>query len=331
MLTTRENFMETIKGGKPDRFVKQYEYQQWIPDPLFDIYFGTIVPGSEWVNGWGVKCKFPAGVPGPFPCCEGEDKLLKDVTEWRDVVKAPNVVLPAEAWKDCVDFVNTIDRKEKFVTAKVFTGLLEKLHYLMGMEDCMCNFYEEPEAMHELIDYLTDWEITLAEETIKYVHPDCLFHHDDWGSQRSLFISKDMFDEFFLEPYKRIYGYWKANGVEVIVHHSDSYAADLVPSMIEMGVDVFQGAVDTNNIPELIKQYGGQITIQGGLDNGKYDMEDWSKDKVRAGLKDLIETAGPNYLIPALTMGGPETTYPGLYEAVDEVIAEFDPIYFPQK
>ena len=55
MLTIRENFMETIKGGNPDRFVKQYEYQEWVNDPLFPIYFGTIVPGGEWVNGWGVK------------------------------------------------------------------------------------------------------------------------------------------------------------------------------------------------------------------------------------------------------------------------------------
>lgn len=152
MLTIRENFMETIKGGNPDRFVKQYEYQEWVNDPLFPIYFGTIVPGGEWVNGWGVKNKFPAGTPGPFPCCEGEDKVCKDITRWRDYVKAPNLVLPAEAWKDAVEQVSKIDRKEKFVTAKVFCGIFEKLHYLMGMEDAMINFYEEPEAMHELIE-----------------------------------------------------------------------------------------------------------------------------------------------------------------------------------
>ena len=197
MLTIRENFMETIRGGHPDRFVKQYEYQEWINDPLFPIYFGNIIPGGEWVNGWGVKNKFPAGVPGPFPCCEGDDKVCKDVANWREYVKAPNLVLPPEAWKDCIEQVSHIDRKEKFVTAKVFCGIFEKLHYLMGMEDAMINFYDEPEAMHELIDYLTDWEITLAEETIKYVHPDALFHHDDWGSQRSLFISRKCSMNFF--------------------------------------------------------------------------------------------------------------------------------------
>ena len=101
--------------------------------------------------------------------------------------------------------------------------------------------------------------------------------------------------------------------------------------MIEMGVDVFQGVVGTNNIPELIKQYGGQITFMGGLDNGIYDMQDWTREKVRTGMKKLLEEAGPRYLIPGLTMGGPESTYPGLYEAVSEIAGEFDAIYFPLK
>lgn len=330
MLTIRENLMETIKGGNPDRFVKQYEYMDFVPDPLMGVYFGNIVPGGEWVNGWGVKMKFPAGLPGPFPFCEGEDKLLKDVTKWKEVVKAPNPVLSPEAWDAAVKHANSVDRKEKFVTAAVFNGMFEKMHYMMGMEDTLINFYEEPEAMHELIDYLTDWEIACAEEMIKYTHPDALFHHDDWGSQTSTFFSPEMFEEFFLPAYKKIYGYWKDNGVEVIIHHSDSYAATLVPYMIEAGIDVYQGAVSDNNIPELIKKYGGKITIQGGLDNGKYDKEDWSREKVRAGLKDLIDAAGTRYLIPALTMGGPETTYPGLYEAVSEIVGELDAEYFKQ-
>ena len=33
MLTIKQNFIETVKGGNPDRFVKQYEYQQWYSDP----------------------------------------------------------------------------------------------------------------------------------------------------------------------------------------------------------------------------------------------------------------------------------------------------------
>ena len=36
MLTIKDNFMETIKGGHPDRFVKQYEYMDLILDPILD-------------------------------------------------------------------------------------------------------------------------------------------------------------------------------------------------------------------------------------------------------------------------------------------------------
>ena len=63
-----------------------------------------------------------------------------------------------------------------------------------------------------------------------------------------------MFEEFFLPAYKKIYKRYRDNGVELIVHHSDSYAATLVPYMIEMGVDIWQGVMTTNNVPELIQK-----------------------------------------------------------------------------
>ena len=31
----------------------------------------------------------------------------------------------------------------------------------------MMDFYEEPEAMHELVDYITDWELAYAAEICK--------------------------------------------------------------------------------------------------------------------------------------------------------------------
>ena len=43
--------------------------------------------------------------------------------------------------------------------------------------------------------------------------PDVVFHHDDWGTQKSTFISVDMFREFFMDSYKRIYGYYHDHGV----------------------------------------------------------------------------------------------------------------------
>ena len=69
-----------------------------------------------------------------------------------------------------------------------------------------------------------------------YKRQDVILHHDDWGSQRSTFISPEMFDEFIKPSVSKIYGFYKSEGVELIIHHSDSFAATLVPSMIECGI-----------------------------------------------------------------------------------------------
>lgn len=330
MLTVRQNFIETLKGGQPDRFVDQYEYVEMIWDPIVMHCAGLCDPGGQATNLWGVTAIWPEGTPGPFPLTDDEHLLLKDVAKWKEIIKAPDPHgFSDEEWAPFIEQVNKIDRSDKFVSPWFINGIFEKLHFFMGMENCMVSFYTEPEAMHELIDFLADWEIECAKEEIKRYHPDMLYHHDDWGSQTRLFLSPKMFDEFLLPAYKKIYGFWKANGVEYIVHHSDCYAADLVPQMIEMGIDVFQGAVFENDIPTLLQKYGGRISIHGGLDNGKYDKSDWTKEAIYGALKELIEkTDGGKYLIPGFTMGGPGTTYPGAYEYADEAIAELSKLYF---
>ena len=213
-----------------------------------------------------------------------------------------------------------IDRNEYFVTAMVAPGVFEQCHYLLEIQNCMTAFYENPDEMHEIIDMLTEWELQYAAEICKYIKPDALFHHDDWGSQTSSFVSPAMFEEFILPAYKKIYGFYKANGVEVIVHHSDSYGENLVPFMVEMGMDVWQGCMSTNNIPEIIKKYGGKLAIMGGIDNGKIDMASWTRELVHKEVYKACKEYGMKYFIPCSTMGGPGSIFPGVYEAVLEEI-----------
>ena len=131
-----------------------------------------------------------------------------------------------------------------------------------------------------------------------------------------------MFEEFILPAYKKIYGYYKSHGVELIIHHSDSYAATLVPYMIEMGVDIWQGTMSSNNIPELIQKYGGQITIMGGIDSASIDRPDWTKELVEKEVRKVCKENGTKYFIPCLTQGLGISTFPGVYEAASEVIDE---------
>ena len=328
MLTKRQNLLETIRGGNPDRLVNQYEafectdalYKMIMGDPISAQGKHPMPGGQPEKNMWGVTFAWPENVPGAFPMHDEEHKVVKDIKKWREVVKMPKTDFPPEAWEPYVKEVEKIDRNEVFATMFVAPGAFEMCHHLMGMDDCLINFYEEPEEMHALIDYITEFELKYAAEIVKYFKPDCIFHHDDWGSSKNSFLSPAMFEEFIVPAYKKIYGFYKENGVELIVHHSDSYAANLVPYMIEMGIDIWQGCISENNIPELIKKYGGKISFMGGIDNSLIDKEDWSQEEIRNLVRKTVEECGKHYFIPCITQGGPGSVYPGVYEAISEEI-----------
>jgi uroporphyrinogen-III decarboxylase len=310
--------METIKGGKPDRFVNQYEFLELMREAPKEAFMTP--KGTEVKNAWGITIRWPEGQIGSFPVHDHGHKVLNDITEWREYVKAPAVEYPAERWTEAIAHAKSVDRDEKFVTAFVTPGIFELTHYLMGMEDALMSYYEEPEAMHELIAYLTEYELQYAQQLIDNLHPDALFHHDDWGSQISSFMSPETFKEFILPAYKKIYGFYKDNGVELIVHHSDSYGVNLVPFMIEMGIDIWQGVMNTNNIPELIKEYGGQISFMGGLHSGEIDFPDWTPEIVMEHVERACKECGKHYFIPNLSQGAPISSFPGVYEATSEAI-----------
>ena len=327
MLTKRQNLLETIKGGNPDRFVNQYEAIVCQPT-MFGMIMGDPItaaspmaaPGTEVVNGWGVTIQWPEGLPGPFPVHDDAHKVVKDVTKWKEVVKAPSLDYPQSEWDKYKPAVEEIDRNEVFATCFIAPGVFEQTHYLLGMDSGLMALAVEPEAMKELIDYITEWELGYAKLLCENFRPDAIFHHDDWGSHKASFMSPKMFKEFFVPAYQKIYGFYKSNGVELIVHHNDSYSANLVPHMIEMGIDIWQGCVTTNNVPELVKEYGGKISFMGDIDNGVVDREDWSREVIAKEVRRACETNGKHYFIPNTAMGGPVSTYPGVYEAVSEEI-----------
>lgn len=68
MLTRRQNLLETIRGGHPDRYVNQYEALGMI----FGNPYTAASPNPEYgkppiKNAWGVTMVWPEGTPGRIP------------------------------------------------------------------------------------------------------------------------------------------------------------------------------------------------------------------------------------------------------------------------
>ena len=320
MLTIRQNLLETIHGGNPDRFVKQYEFMAPImgkPWAHYKIEYGA--PPIQ--DDWGVWQQWAEGQPGAFPLHDMEHRVIKDFEDWKEYVKRPEPRKTVESdWEPQIAQAEAVDRTQKFATAYMIPGMLERTHHLGEIQATMMGFYECPDEMHDLISYITEYELEFAECLCSYVHPDAVFHHDDWGTQISTFMAPEMFAEFYLEPYKQVYGYLHDHGVELIVHHSDSYCETLVPYMIEMGIDIWQGVMTTNNIPAMIEKYGGQISFMGGINSATIDHANWSAEQSESEVRRACTEYGKLYFIPGASQGGPNSTFPGVYECVDEMI-----------
>ena len=327
MLTAKENLRETLKpNGKPDRFVNSYEFMRVVFGPNF---FSRNLPNPGELNkvdNWGVTYSFPLGTPGPFPL-ESPDKLLiTDIEDWKERVKAPSTDYPEALWEMSQGMAAAIDGDKCFKACFVAPGLFEQFHAFCGITDALVYCMTDEEEVKELLKYLKDWELQLAEQLCSRLHPDAILHHDDWGSETNSFMRPEMFDEYFTEYYKEIYGYYHDHGVEVIIHHNDSYGANLVPYMIEMGIDVWQGCMRSNDVPELVDKYKGQIAFMGNIDNKQVDFDGWTVEDCEAAARLALEGMEPASYIPCITQGIPGGVYPGTYmglvNSIDKLNAE---------
>ena len=320
MLTGKENLREVLKkDGHPDRFVNQYDYLFLLYPDLYYMGDYPLEPGKAGFDQFGVYWSFPEGQMGAFPVHDEEHRVLKDVLDWREIVHKPFIPDDPGYWGMLKGMSMGADRENQFVSALYTQGVFERLHALMGMEDAMANFYLEPEEMHELIDFLTEIELDFAHAMVENVGIEAILHHDDWGSLKSSFLSPEMFDEFITPAYQKIYGYYHEHDV-LVVHHNDAYSANLVPSMIKMGIDIWQGPTPTNDIPSLIKEFGGQITFMGEIETKVCDLPDWKPEIIAAEVERACRKCGTHNFIPCLTSGLPGSAFPGVYEAVHDEI-----------
>ena len=96
--------------------------------------------------------------------------------------------------------------------------------------------------------------------------------------------------------------------------------------MIEMGIDVWQGCMKSNNVPELIMKYGGKMPFMGEIDNKQVDFDGWTEADCIKAAREAIERCGFKSFIPCITQGGPgslyDGTYKGLWDAIDQYNCE---------
>jgi hypothetical protein len=321
MLSVKENFLETIKkDGSPDRLVNQWEALEIIlPDPYFIAQNPQIERGGRAKNNWGMTLIWPEDQPAAAPYHAEETIVIKDITAWRDQFTPPSFDFPADAWTNSSAIANRIDRNEKIPAAIMFGGLFERLHGLMGFEGALTSLIEFPDAYSELCEVIGEIRLREAEQKIEYLNPEMIVFHDDWGMKNNLFMRPKHWQKFIKPHYVKLYKLCRDAGI-MIMHHADSFLEPIAEDLVEIGIDVWQGALPENDIPKLQEQFAGRLTMMGGLDASLIDRADATEAVVRGEARRACVEYGPGgHFIPCMTYGGPNL---GIYPNADALVTD---------
>lgn len=292
---------------KKELFLKSLEPTDkpiWIGDPWSAFTEGVVIfdPVSimdavlDWdedyiaLDAWGSTWRHGPDDPGAVPIVTESNKVIKDLERWRDYLKVPDI--SNLNWDAALDQVNAVDRNEKLVMIPTFYGMFERLHILYGFENALIAMHEEPELVTEVMTVLTDYKIEVCKQVIDHLHPDIIHSHDDWGDATRTFFSVEKWRELIKPHFVRLYDYIKSRGM-LVQHHSDGVCAGLENDMVEMGIDMWQGVIPANNIHEIKKNVKGRMLLMGGLDQLRFDKEDYDEEFIRSEVRYAIDEYAP--------------------------------------
>jgi methylmalonyl-CoA mutase cobalamin-binding domain/chain len=226
------------------------------------IFCSEPVPGGgnahtvgTFVDAWG--CTF-------LNLQEGIIGQVKQplVTDWSDTdhVRFPRERLAVDRG-EVAAFCGATDR---FVLAGTCPRPFERLQFLRGPENLYLDLNRPSAQLQGFLERLHAFyieELTLWAET----EVDALTFMDDWGSQQALLVAPGLWRELFKPLYADYISIAHEHGKYAFMH-SDGYITEIIPDLIEIGLDALNSQVFCMDVEELGRRFAGQLTFWGELD-----------------------------------------------------------------
>lgn len=138
----------------------------------------------------------------------------------------------------------------------------------MGLERICVAFYDDPEWVQEMMDYLAEFCCACGRRALEELDLDYILLWEDMAYKSAPMISPDMFRRFMLTPYKKLTGFIRDHGVDLIIVDSDGYAEPLIPLWMEGGVNgiyPIERAASMDPV-RLRNRFGRELRLLGGID-----------------------------------------------------------------
>jgi uroporphyrinogen decarboxylase len=155
---------------------------------------------------------------------------------------------------------------EKYVLGYDAVNLYDRVVSLAGLQTALLGPHQSRLLFESLLDELTALTLTQIEHYGRTGKVQGFMTWQDFGSQKSLVMSLRDFRRFYRPRIQQMIDALHAQDMHFIWHCCGAIA-DLIPEMIEMGVDVVQ--LDQARLigyDELSRRFGGKICFWNALD-----------------------------------------------------------------
>jgi len=286
-LPTKKRRDFSVYLGKPPS-----PFSEWI-DYTEDI-FNKLPPSSPWIDQeWGVGHIPTTSTDSRHLHLYGYVHPMRNLKTIKELKEYPFSDYQAEyRYKHLKKEVEEIHKKELYAVAMMECTIFEVSWQLRGMDTLFFDFIENKPFAKYLLDYITEMRRFMirhfAEAGVDLIHLG-----DDVGTQRGMLMSPDMWREWFKERMRSIISVAKKINPEVTIsYHSDGNIEEIIPDLIEIGIEVLNPVQPEAMDPvKLKKTYGNQLAFWGTM-GGQTTIPFGTPEQVKKEVRERIETLG---------------------------------------
>lgn len=163
---------------------------------------------------------------------------------------------------------------------------------ITSMEKIMVDFLEHPDQAAYVLDRITENAVFMARRFAQ-AGCDCLLCGDDIGMQHKLMFHPDLWRQWLKPRWARVWREAKSIKPDIqIWYHSDGNVEDVIPDLIEIGLDILNPVQPECMDPAKLKaRYGDRLSFWGCVGT-QTTFPFGTPDEMRQTVRHLIETVG---------------------------------------
>lgn len=161
-------------------------------------------------------------------------------------------------------------RKDCFLGTGSLVSIFMISMYLRGMQKLMIELLTNKKLAKYYIDLIGDFAYEFSKKILGKIGKEIDFFSlwDDFAMQSGLMIAYDVFKDFYLPWYKKIFSLAKQYNL-ITFFHICGNVNEVIPDLIDIGVDILdpiQTSAKDMSLEYLKSRYGKNICFHGGID-----------------------------------------------------------------